>query len=161
MGIFKKSGSVDVLDIPSLQKKGILKRAGFEKYEAEMNKSDMPSGIKVTSGFVDLTSFSDPSVPSSGFATENNSPLSSLSTPGMDSPFGMLDSLAQSASSNNGSYFNNDSNPLSSLSTSSPFSSSSSSSSEVNALKLKIDDLEYKLGTLLEKLARIEEHLRG
>ncbi len=158
MGIFKKSGSVDVLDIPSLQKKGILKRAGFEKYEAEMNKSDMPSGIKVTSGFVDLTSFSDPSVPSSGFATENNSPLSSLSTPGMDSPFGMLDSLAQSASSNNGSYFNNDSNPLSSLSTS---SSSESSSSEVNALKLKIDDLEYKLGTLLEKLARIEEHLRG
>lgn len=166
MGIFRKEG-IDVLDIPSLQKKGILKRAGYNQYEREMQK-DMSSGLKVTDGFFDLTSMQSksesssmnlPDLPSPSLPQSDNSSMfmaldniptpPSLPGPGEPTnPFSLLDNPTTFSTSN------------SSFSNAPVFDSTQTGNSEVNALKLKIDDLEYKLGNLIEKLSLIEDHLK-
>lgn len=62
---------------------------------------------------------------------------------GVANPFDMLSNLASSSS------------PSSSF----PSSTSSSSDSDVNSLKLKIEDIEYKLERLLERIARVDSRL--
>ena len=140
MGLLKKSGSVDVIDIPELQKKGVLKRAGYEKYERAMTKENA-SGIKMTAGFVDLTSLANQQT--ENLQENNTQPLNLFSSQESqnNSPFAMLDNVAR-ANNQESSYFSNNAQGL-----------------DVNTLKVKIDDLEYKLERLIEKIARIEESL--
>jgi len=69
------------------------------------------------------------------------SPSSSISTSSSDSPFSLLSSLAAAAS---------DSPAYSST-------SSSLSSSDFQSIKIKIEDIEYKLDRFIERLAKLEE----
>ena len=74
--------------------------------------------------------------------TGNAAKTDSMSADSSSSPFGFLDSLAGASSSNSSaSHFD------------------SNGGVEINAIRIKIDDLEYKLSNLLEKLALIESKL--
>ncbi|MBS3089334.1 hypothetical protein J4461_00450 [Candidatus Pacearchaeota archaeon] len=88
-----------------------------------------PANISNSDGFVDFTS-------------QNKSESSENTNVSSFSPFGMLDNaLSQSPSISD--------MPKSSL----------ESSSELNALKLKIDDFEFKFEKILERLDKIESRL--
>ena len=73
----------------------------------------------------------------------SSSQSSSISTSSSDSPFSLLSSLAGAAS---------DSPAYSST-------SSSLSSSDFQSIKIKIEDIEYKLDRFIERLAKLEEKL--
>jgi hypothetical protein len=134
MSIFKKSEGVDVLDFTRLQKKGLLK---VPEQKAESN-------IKVNSqGYVDL-----------GLSNLSNSNSASESAPSYPSPssesngasaLGFLDSLASSSPSSSGSseqqsYFG---------------SSPENNSLDLQGLKNKIEDLEYKMRMLEDKISKM------
>jgi hypothetical protein len=95
-------------------------------------KDGMP--LKVNSqGYVDLGVSSLPSTDSSN--ASNSSNISDVSA------LGFLDSLASSTSSSNESYFG---------------SSSGENSVEIAGLKNKIEDLEYKIRVLEDKIAKLD-----
>lgn len=128
--IFKKSGGVDVLDFTRLQKKGILKVPEKSEQSVKVNAQ----------GYVDLgvsvLPKSEPMqepVPSYSSANPNES-VSAL---------GFLDSLASS-------------NGTSSSEQPNYFGSSGSSELELQGLKNKIEDLEYKIRVLEDKIAKLE-----
>lgn len=132
MGIFKRSDSVDVLDLTKLQKKGLLK----------IPEKEVEPDVKVNSqGYVDLGISVMPSSVDSSPATESSPATSSDSGGGM---FGFLDSVASSSSASSSeqqSYFGS--------------SSSGNSDLEISGLKNKIEDLEYKLRVLEDKIAKL------
>lgn len=119
MRLMRKNDSADVVDLSLLQKKGILKRAGYENKQAIDRERDV----------IDFTAPKTNDVTPSNVGTNN-------------SIFGFLDNAANNQSSSS-SVFN-----------------SSNDSSDINALKLKIDNLEYKLQNLIDKIERMESNLK-
>lgn len=110
----------------------ILKKKGLLKDE-EQPKSDV----------IDFTNTSGASVPVPS--------VSSAAGSGESNPFGFLDSMASasaSSSSSGGSYYGNDTQ-----------TSQTNSPSDVNSLRIKVEDLEYKIEKLLEKIAKMEEKI--
>ncbi len=157
MGILGKrrgSGSVDIIDLTLLQRRGLLKTQ---------------SRVRAVPDIVDVEVFDKPrtSVRGTLRASKKRAPLqtaafepqrahrffdfTALSSTHQVSqnssavgPFGLMDTLAQSAS----------------LSPSEA-SNRGSESAELDALKIKIDDLEYKLDRLLERLTHFDSRLEG
>lgn len=129
MGIFRKrSDSMDVIDLPMLEKRGLIKIPKRKN-----------SGLKSRDGFLDFTDARAENIALSRLT--NSSSSSSAGSSG--SPFNFLDSLAGAGNTGN------------SLS-----SSSSGDSSGLNELKIKIEDLEYKLGRLLERIESMDSKMR-
>lgn len=89
--------------------------------------------LKTDEGFVDFT----------GLASKENSEMPSPDVPSAPAPSPNMDFLSSLASG------------------SSPISPPSSlgDSSDVNSLKIKIDDMEYKLDQFIERIDRLEEQL--
>lgn len=149
MGIFGKSG--DYLDISALQKKGLVK----------LPEPKVEKGMKVTKdGYVELTSEyssegENVSVPNTvsagstgGFGSFFDAPApSSASASSGGSIFDSLDGNTSSSNSS-GSYFGNSSN------------SSSSDSLNIQHLKAKFEDIEFKIDRLIEKIDKMEDRLR-
>ncbi len=130
MGMFKNKGTD--IDYTLLQKKGIIKKTKRTKMPFKITKE---GNIDLTSS--ELSSATPDSTASSGSGMAAN-------------PFGFLDNLASASTSTTSSYYKNDSS--SSL-------SSSDSTADISTIRIKIDDFEYKLERLMEKLALIEEKL--
>ena len=128
MVTFKKS-SVDVLDFTKLQKKGLLK---VPERKAEQR-------VRVNSqGYIDLgiSNLSNTTSP----VQENTQSYSGSEGGSGASALGFLDSLASASSPSD----------------SSVYSGSGDSSLDIQGLKNKIEDLEYKLRVLEDKIAKIE-----
>ncbi|MEI6731892.1 MAG: hypothetical protein WCK90_04385 [archaeon] len=142
----------DMIDYTLLHKRGLLKLP------------DIKSSGKVSvdkEGFVSFNENASSELPSSSLlsptaapATDfwsmgtNTSPVAQTSSVDTSSPFGFLDNAASASPSQ--SYF--DSQP--SLS-----ASASSSPSDLNALRIKLEDTEYKLERALERLAILESKI--
>jgi len=129
-------GGEDYTDYTLLKKKGLLKI-----------KEDDKIPLKSEGGFIDFTSFGSK-------PEENKTPEQTGPAPN----FGFLDAPVQ-AETNSGNV-----NPLSSFetytsSTSSPLTQTSSQ--DFNALRLKVDDLDYKIDRFIEKMDKIEEKLNS
>lgn len=89
------------------------------------------AGVKVNSqGMIDF---------SGAGISESSGSVTSVSPEIGGSPFGFLDSMASASSSSSGLE-----------------NSMMSSDTEVSALKIKVDDLDFKIGQLMEKLATME-----
>jgi len=133
MGVFGKEK--EYMDYTLLRKKGLLKMKE-EQFKKEAQGAD---------GFIDMTSKKgDDSTP-----TPNN--------------FGFLSDMA-SASSPSGNQGSPVPNPLAGFDSVAPITPSSGlsgemDSRELNALKIKMDDLNYKIDRFLERIDKIEEKL--
>lgn len=118
---------------------GFMRKSGIETIDYTLlqkkgfikKPEENKSGLKVDSqGMLDLTSNANSQ--SGTPAQMNNESIN---------PFGFLDSLAQSSSSSGlGNISSND-------------------NAEISTLKIKIDDLEFKLAQLIDKLSIIESKL--
>lgn len=131
MGLFEKKG-IDTIDYTLLQKKGFIKKK-VEKEEPYKVNSDGIIELTADNLTSNLTSNSETPASSEVQKTDNVS------------PFSFLDNIAQ-ASTNSNVQSNNISN-------------NNTNSDEISSVKVKVDDLEYKLERLLEKLAMIESKL--
>jgi hypothetical protein len=150
MGIF--GGSGDYLDIPALHKKGIVK----------LPEPKVEKGMKVTKeGYVELTneysSGSEESIASNtpasstgGFGSFFDAPASSSGSNTSSTGGSIFDSLDSGASSSNnsGSYFGNSN------------TSNSPDSLNIQHLKAKFEDIEFKIDRLIEKIDKMEDRLR-
>lgn len=132
MALFKKKG--EVIDLVKLGEKGVLQRSReIAKRRGEGSVSE--------DGVVDLTS-------SSGSVGGSGSSDAGGSVGGFD----FLNSLAgvssesnsESGDDNGNSYYGNQSN---------------TNAGEVNVLKNKLEDIEYKFERLVERLAKMEEKM--
>ena len=125
---------VDYVDYTALQKRGLLKKEYFED-QKEME-------------LVDLTKNSMPSI------SDTNSTLTSNTN-----PLSFFDNVGSNSSSSPvTSFFDNPiqgpSNPISP-----PEGLGGSGSDDLSALKIKIDDFEYKFSRLIDRLEKIETRL--
>lgn len=129
-------GKEEYVDYTLLKKKGLLK---IKEQEAQKN-------LKTEGGFVDFTSLANAENPANTTETGANN-------------FGFLADMASAASNPSSA------NPLANFDTVSSASNSVSSipenidAKELNALKLKIDDMEYKLNKFIERIDKLEEKL--
>src|SRR3989339_1520059 len=115
----------------------LMHRKGLIKVPARKTNA----GVKVNSqGMIDFSG-AGISESSSSSSVSSPSPFSSEQGSGAVSPFGFLDSMASASSSSSPSGLEN---------------SMRSPDLEVNALKLKVEDLDFKIGQLMEKLATME-----
>jgi hypothetical protein len=136
-------GSDEYIDYTLLKKKGILKLPEEKK---------LP--IKAEGGFVDFTAFGTPE-------TARAAPAQEAPAPNFD----FLSNMAGAGSSNNSQ--TETTNPLANFDVIQPFQPATSTSQltgsvdakEMNALKIKIDDMDYKINNFIEKLDKIEEKL--
>ena len=148
MGIFGKSG--DYLDIPALQKKGLVK----------LPEPKVDKGIKVTKeGYVELTNEYSPEGES---VTAPVNPVSSGSTGGFGSFFDAPAPSASTSSNSGGSIFDSLDNS-SNNNSSSYFGNSGSNNSDslnIQHLKAKFEDIEFKIDRLIEKIDKMEDRLR-
>jgi hypothetical protein len=141
MGLFgKKKSSGGTIDFTYLQKRGLLPEQKQHKYSVKMPTTN--------DGMVDLGALAN---------TNSNSTISNSNATESSGAFGFLSNLAGSTPSIQ------------------PENSRLSSTSEVpteairevrqkrlvefNAMKLKIDDLEYKLERSLERIAQLESNI--
>jgi len=143
MGLFKKKG--DVIDLVKLSEKGVLQRSRAIASRRE--------GVNLNGGEVlDLTHSSSAS---------SNSGGSGVGSEGGGDDF--LSSLAGFGAGNSGSVGIGNSN-LGVSSTSGGVRESLraarySKSGDVNALKIKLEDMNYKFERLLERLEKIERRI--
>lgn len=114
----------DVLDLPDLQRRGILKK------QKELESAQ----TETTNGYVDFSN-----TPNEVKAEPPNS------VEPAPSPFSFLDSLSNPSTASPPSYFAPPSSPTPTM-----------DSSELQGLKNKLEDLEYKLDRLMEKIAKLE-----
>ncbi len=160
-------GSLDVIDYVALEKRGIIKKKEVKKMAAPISKD----------GFVDFSAIGQDKIneiagkalngqslgtqPTSMFS-DNNLPSSPAQTPQTSGFTSFWDQLpgqtTQATTSTETSYYGNQS------SYGSPTSDSNSSSNnqdnqDMASLKVKLDDLEYKLARLTEKLDLITSKL--
>src|SRR3989338_2362201 len=120
---------IDYFDYTLIQKKGLLKIK-------EQPKED---NIKIDNrGFVDFTNASQTSSSSTADSAAPTAPSGDM--------FGFLDNMASVGASN----------PSTSASL---FGGTSNADSEIATLKVKLDDTQYKLDRLIERLERIESKL--
>lgn len=141
MGFMRRETGVDILDLTLLQKRGLLKVP---------SQSRGPDVLDLTKG--GLTPPSPPELPTPApshvtplptFFDLPNPNAAPTSTPFVDSPFSMLDTLA---------------------STSAPVTNTAQLGRDVdaaafNALKIKMDDMEFKLERLVEKFSLLDDRL--
>jgi len=131
MAWLRKKG-LDTIDYTLLAKRGLIRRS-----------EEKPLSLKVDSrGMIDLTQINN-----EGRRNDLNSTSSNVNN-GNTNPFNFLDNLANSSSSNNLSSDFLAPNPK-----------TNESDAEIISLKIKIDDLEYKLAQLVDKLIIIESKL--
>ena len=104
-----------------------LQRRGLLKKAEEIQKQNSGAGKVDSGGYVDMSTFQKTEPAVSGESAAN--------------PLGFLDSLASTNSSSISNYS----------------SGSNGDSLELQGLKSKIEDLEYKLDRLMEKIAKLEE----
>jgi hypothetical protein len=131
----------EYMDYTLLKKKGLLK----------MKEQELQKSIKTEGDFVDFTSFgTKESAPSSPTPETNTS------------NFGFLADMASAGTANSSP----SPNPLANFETFTPAASTSVSGipntvdgKELNALKLKMDDMEYKLDRFIERIDKLEEKL--
>lgn len=131
MAWLRKKG-LDTIDYTLLAKRGLIKKP-----------EEKPLSFKVDSrGMVDLTQVKDERRMGDSNSTSSNSDGN------IANPFNFLDNLGNSSSS-------------SSLSPDflAPNPRTNESDAEISSLKIKIDDLEYKLAQLVDKLIMIESKL--
>ena len=139
MGWFKKKG-VDVVDLGEMQRKGYLRGDSGEVDEE---------------GIVDL------GVSPVASSSESSSPP----TPSGGSMFGMLDSLAGAGNSSSESSSGGESG-VTSFGSSGGYSDKlkvarGSRLAEFNSMKVKMEDIEYKVDKMIERLEALEARLMG
>lgn len=133
MGFFKNEG-LDYMDYTLLKKKGLLK--------INEPKNDVIDYTKVQPSYATQVAPSHPSDFGSFFGSVDASPSSNVSA-SLEDPFASLNSPSSPP-------------PL----PSSPLApGNAQSDSHISALKIKLEDLEYKLEKLLERLSKIESKL--
>lgn len=131
------NGDGEYIDYTLLKKKGILK----------IKEEQLQKRVAADGGFVDFTKFN------------SDAPAE----PKADSPAPNFDFLSTPAGTTN----NPDSPPVNPLANFDVFTPSTSTSElsgtadakEMNALKIKIDDLDYKINNFIDKIDKIEEKL--
>lgn len=140
MGVFGKEE--EYIDYTLLKKKGLLKAK-----EEQAHKN-----IKTEGGFIDFTSMRNES-------SSNNAPSSpAASTTSAFSNFSFLGEMTSSAG-------NGQENPSSPAGFDSVFSGTpiptleNTDGKEINALKIKVDDLDYKIDRFIERIDKLEEKL--
>ena len=129
MAIFKRKGDEEVLDLTDMQRRGLLQKAAEIEKQFAMQKKD-------SSGYFDFTGASS----SSGTIAEASP--TSYSSGGTGSQFDFLDALASTSGGSSGASVNSSSSGAGGV-----------NSLEIQGLKNKIDDLEYKLRVLEDKVA--------
>lgn len=134
MALFSKRGGANFVDFTKTREgKPIPKKENEESY-------------KFDGGFLDLTQQSP---------TPSSSPTSNSSNE--SGGFSFLNDFSQASSQQSQNPMNSFFSDSFNSSVSSPSTSNTSGGSEeVGALKLKIDDLEYKIERLLERLSEME-----
>lgn len=147
MGLFKKEHGVDILDLTLLQKKGLLKVPALPQRGTDIIDLTLPHPAQQS--LLSSSVLSQPSSPLSFFDTPQPSPNSGTAhgsaTPLVDNPFGMLDTLAGAASA----------------APQSVVAGSSVDLTAFNALKIKLDDMEFKLDRLVEKFSLLDKRLQA
>ena len=133
MGILSRKG-VSVVDYTLLQKKGLIKKQKETKKEYTVNSQ----------GFVDLTTGSKGMQGQD--STLSNAAVQASQNDSTQSPFSFFDNIAQTSTSTDPCMLSTQAN-------------TEISDSEINAVKIKIDDLEFKLSNLVDKLTTIETKL--
>lgn len=133
MSLFNKKGP-EIVDYTLLEKKGLLKKRKEKKLPFKINSG----------GFVEFGAGSESNIADEFVKERNNSES--------QSPFSFLDNLAGAASASAPALENE--KDLSNTPGVNDYLSS-----DVNTLKVKIDDLEYKLERFIEKLSAIEEKI--
>ncbi|MCU0642382.1 MAG: hypothetical protein MUF61_02285 [archaeon] len=145
MGIF--GGGTEYLDYTLLKKKGILK----------LPEEKQTPPIKQEGGFVDFTAFRTESPEQS----VQPSPSNEISAPVPNFDFlGNMAAVGASAPETNA-------NPLANFDTFTPATPALSASDipgnadgkEINAMKIKMDDIEYKIDRFIERIDKLEEKL--
>jgi hypothetical protein len=135
------TGKEEYMDYTLLKKKGILK----------LKEEQAQKSLKTEGGFIDFTSFN----------SDSPSPQTdSSSTP--TNNFGFLADMASAGTSNNTSSASplaNFDSFMSSASTSSSTIPGNVDAKDLNAMKLKMDDMEYKLDRFIERIDKLEEKL--
>ncbi|MFH1802735.1 MAG: hypothetical protein ABH864_04805 [archaeon] len=126
MSIFKKRGSEDVLDLTDMQRRGLLQKS------AEIERQFVQR--KDSAGYFDFTGVT--SGAGTGVTACSNNPSS-----GTGSQFDFLDALASTSGASSSGSASSGSSGVDSL--------------EIQGLKNKIDDLEYKLQILEDKTAKL------
>lgn len=139
MGLFKKRGS-DVLDLTHLQERGLLKRAVVEKPESDVLDLSQPNMGNNSAGaaYPDLGMLAG--------ASQNESIEQETSSP---PNFDFLGNLAQSSTDSS----NVVSRSIEAVET------NEEQIKKVEHLKVKIEDLEYKLDRFLERLESMEDKI--
>ncbi len=140
-------GSDEYIDYTLLKKKGILKLPEEKKLS-----------VKTEGGFVDFTAF----------GSSENTPQPTTASAESPAPnFDFLSNMASAGVSNTQAAETPVINPFAGLETFAPSTPATSVSQisgsvdgkELNALKIKIDDLDYKINNFIEKMDKIEEKL--
>lgn len=131
------NGDGEYIDYTLLKKKGILK----------VKEEQLQKRVAADGGFIDFTKFN------------NDAPAE----PKSDSPAPNFDFLSTPVVTADNSGYPTV-NPLASFDTIAPSTSASELSGtadakELNTLKIKIDDLDYKINNFIEKIDKIEEKL--
>jgi hypothetical protein len=150
MSLFKKEE--EVLDLTLMQRKGLLKKA------EELSKLD-----RGPNSYVNLSTSSPPTTsPYTESSNDSPNPLSFLDTfaASASSTASQLDSSSSSSSQSESSYFGTSSDNSSSTSAQGEWVGTNQSiaqnSQDNTGLQNKLDDLEYKLDRLMDKIALIE-----
>src|SRR3989338_7217266 len=140
MRFLRRETGVDVLDLTLLQKKGLLKMPdirGVDILDLTLQHAVPPSlpSPPAPEPLSPVPSFFDIPAPGASVGSGVNGPI-------VDNPFGMLDTLANA-----------------SLGTSGTIMGASIEHDAFNALKLKLEDVEYKLDRLVEKFSLLDGRL--
>ena len=141
MGVFGKGE--EYVDYTLLKKKGLLKAK-----EEQVRKS-----VKTEGGFIDFTSMRNEPSSNNSYSNSTTAPETNTNN------FGFLADMASSAinSQVNSSPFANFDSVL--PSTSASELPGSADGKEFNALKIKVDDLDYKIDRFIERIDKLEEKL--
>jgi hypothetical protein len=125
------------VDFTALKKRGLL----------NMPERKIDSRVKIDKdGSIDFTGLAS-SISSAVNSSNDSSSFGSSGSGGAISPFGFLDNLSSASSSSSSAASSLDSTLM------------QSSSSELSALKIKIDDLDFKLSGFMERMNRVESKL--
>ena len=143
MAWFSRKKSPDVIDFTKLQKEGVLQRS---------QETRMRQATESESGVIDFTQ-------SQSFSSQNTGSASTSSDPGA-SALGFLSNLAGSGAANT-------SNDTGSHVEDASYGSYTdrlklarkSKLAEFNSMKIKLEDTEFKLNKVLERLDRVERKL--
>lgn len=130
MGMFSKNDGVDVLDLPELHRRGILK---------------LPAPEPIEDDLVDLTKPVQPSI----LTTSPTAPPS-LPAPHAPTHSGVTDFLSDFASIGAAT-------PLVTTESATPSVPAVAADTAVADLKWRLENTEYKLEQLIERLAKLEE----